>query len=77
TNYCITIPAASDHTVSLVLDSDYSMVIRFFTPFTPFTSLASLVAKSNSALWSLAEGKGADYFFSHKIACPLFEFWWR
>ncbi|MDO8723895.1 MAG: hypothetical protein Q7J31_16960, partial [Syntrophales bacterium] len=34
---------------SLVLDSDYSMVIRFFTPFTPFTSLANLVARFNSA----------------------------
>jgi len=33
----------------MVLDSDYLMVIRFFTPFTPFTSLASLAAGSNSA----------------------------
>jgi|GEM_PF-2024262 hypothetical protein len=43
--YCITIPAGSDHTISLVLDSDYSIVIRFFTLFTPFMSLASLVAR--------------------------------
>jgi len=29
-----------------------------------------------SASDMIFEGKGTDYFFSHKIACPLFEFWW-
>ena len=47
--YCNTRPAGSKNAFPLVLDSDYSMAIRFFTTFTPFTSLANLVAKSFSA----------------------------
>ena len=35
--------------VYLVSDSDYSMVIRFFTLFTPFMSLTILVTRFFSA----------------------------
>jgi hypothetical protein len=45
----VAIPASSDHTVFMLLESDYSMVIRLSTPFTPFTSSASLVARFHSA----------------------------
>jgi len=46
-----TIAAGSDHTVCLILNSDYSMIIRFVTLFTPFTSLAYLAARSFSAVF--------------------------
>jgi len=53
----------SDQVFSWVLNSDYSMVIRFFTPFTPFTSLASLAARFDSA---------ALLAFPYNVTTPLF-----
>ena len=61
--YYITISAGSNHSDILVLDSDYSMVIRLFTSFTPAMSLASLVARFNSA---------ALLALPYKVTTPLF-----
>ena len=47
--YSINMAAGSGHTLSSVPESDYWIVIRFFTSFTPFMSFASLVARSNAA----------------------------
>ena len=47
------LPAGSGDTAALVLDSNYSMVIRLFTLFTPFTSLTYLVARSFSAVFEV------------------------
>ena len=58
--------------LSLVLDSDYSMVIRFFTPFTPFTSLASLVAKvTSAALLALPYNVTSPLFVSTLVLMAL------
>ena len=47
--YCITLTAGSGNKISLVLYSDYSMIIWFLTLLTPLTSLTYLVARSISA----------------------------
>jgi hypothetical protein len=63
--------AGSDHAVYLVLDSDYPVVIRFFTPFTPFTSLTSLVTTS---LFYSRVNLLSSYFLSCFSSSPLSDF---